>query len=504
MAQTSEIVYPEVEESSVAGERRHSGRQLKTRRRTALRLSLAGAALAGLLAGGIVWSRRGVVTVQTGNLAAVVTASGEIKPQKENQANVNANSFGKITEILVKEGDRVKKGQLLLKTESVQQEADVQAQEAALGTSRADVVGSEAAIQSAAAALRTAQADVQQAQANLKRAQDDFARGQQMLEDRLIAQQVFDQRRNDYEVAQASLQASQAREAQAKAQYQQSLSNRDMASSRVAQSRAALLRVNDLRSKTIYTSPLDAIVTALPVHVGENVVPGIQNQAGSLLFQVSDLSIITAEVKVDETDIVNVKLGQPAEITIDAIPNKTFKGRVTEIGQSAVGRTSGLTTGQTSATNEEAKDFIVVVTLGEPPPDLRPGLSATAKITTATRQNALTVPIQALTVRERRELEDRDQNSKAPAEGQQSSGPSGKDKSKEELQGIFVVRQGRAVFAPVETGIMGATDVELLAGVQEKDEIVTGSYKVLRTLKNHSKVKVNNSPPDQNTAPSPS
>jgi HlyD family secretion protein len=249
---------------------------------------------------------------------------------------------------------------------------------------------------------------------------------------------------------------------------------------------------------------LDAIVTALPVHVGENVVPGIQNQAGSLLFQVSDLSIITAEVKVDETDIVNVKLGQPAEITIDAIPNKTFKGRVTEIGQSAVGRTSGLTTGQTSATNEDAKDFIVVVTLGEPPPDLRPGLSATAKITTATRQNALTVPIQALTVRERRELEDRDQNSKASAEGQQSSGPSGKDKSKEELQGIFVVRQGRAVFAPVETGIMGATDVELLAGVQEKDEIVTGSYKVLRTLKNHSKVKVNNSPPDQNTAPSPS
>jgi HlyD family secretion protein len=509
MAQTSEIVYPEVEESSVAGERRHGGRHTKTRRRTALRLSLAGAALAGLLAGGIIWSRRGVVTVQTGkvmrqDLAAVVTASGEIKPQKENQANVNANSFGKITEILVKEGDRVKKGQLLLKTESVQQEADVQAQEAALGTSRADVVGSEAAIQSAAAALRTAQADVRQAQANLKRAQDDFARGQQMLEDRLIAQQVFDQRRSDYEVAQASLQASQAREAQAKAQYQQSLSNRDMASSRVAQSRAALLRVNDLRSKTIYTSPLDAIVTALPVHVGENVVPGIQNQAGSLLFQVSDLSIITAEVKVDETDIVNVKLGQPAEITIDAIPNKTFKGRVTEIGQSAVGRTSGLTTGQTPATNEEAKDFIVVVTLGEPPPDLRPGLSATAKITTATRQNALTVPIQALTVRERRELEDGDQNSKAPAVGQQSSGPSGKDKSKEELQGVFVVRQGRAVFAPVETGIMGATDVELLAGVQEKDEIVTGSYKVLRTLKNHSKVKVNNSPPDQNTTPSPS
>ena len=174
---------------------------------------------------------------------------------------------------------------------------------------------------------------------------------------------------------------------------------------RVAQNEATLVGLVDARDKTIYTSPLDGIVTSLPVHVGENVVPGIQNAVGSLLYQISDLAVITAEVKVDETDIVNVRLGQPAEVTIDAIPNKTFKGKVTEIGQSAIGRTSGITTGTATSTTEEAKDFKVVVTLDNPPPGLRPGLSTTAKITTATRQNAVTIPIQALTVRTRHELE---------------------------------------------------------------------------------------------------
>ena len=304
-------------------------------------------ALVGLVEGGIIWSKGGVVTVQTTkvmreDLTAIVTASGEIKPPTANLANVNANSFGKITDIYVKEGDTVKKGQLLLKTEAVQATANIDAQKAALSTAKADVEGSQAAIQSAAASLKTSQADLQTAQANLARAQGDFNRGKDLLRDKLIAQQVFDQRLNDFKVAQANLDAAQARVAQAKAQLQQATYNRDMAARAVAQNEATLVGLVDARDKTIYASPLDGIVTSLPVHVGENVVPGIQNAVGSLLYQVSDLSVITAEVKVDETDIVNVKLGQAAEVTIDAIPDKTFKGKVTEIGQSAIGRTSGL------------------------------------------------------------------------------------------------------------------------------------------------------------------
>jgi len=353
-------------------------------------------------------------------------------------------------------------------------------------------------VQSAAASLRTSQADRLSAQANFARAQEDYTRAQELLKDRLIAQQLFDQRRSEFEVAQANVQVAEARVAQAQAQHEQARHNWDMSRSRVAQNRAALLRAEDLRDKTVYTSPLDGVVTSLPVHVGENVVPGIQNQPGSQLFQVSDLSVITAEVKVDEADIINVKMGQPAEVAIDAIPNKTFKRHVTEIGQSAVGRTSGLTTGQSTTTSEEAKDFKVVVTLDDPPPNLRPGLSTTAKITTATRQNAVTVPIQALTIRQRRELEDTGKGSKGKtlAAVTQPAGASGskeKDKGKEELQGLFVVRKGRAVFVPVEVGIMGTTDVEILKGVQPGDEIVTGSYKALRTLRNQTKIRVDNS-----------
>src|SRR6516165_9622669 len=440
-------------------------------------------ALAALVVGGIAWSKKGQVTVQTGKvmhqeLSSIVTASGEIKPPPEDLANVNANSYGKITELLVKEGDHVKKGQLLLRTEDVQQAADVDAQQAA---------------------LKTAQADLEQTQAKLKQTKDDFARGEQLLKDQLIAQQVYDQRLSDYKVAMANGQSAEARVAQAKAQYQQAVYSRDMATARLAQNKAQLIRYTDVRDKTIYTSPIDGIITSLPVHLGENVVPGIQNQVGSVLFQVSDLAVITAEVKVDETDIVNVKLGQPADVTIDAIPNKTFKGKVTEIGQSAISRSTGQTTTTTTSgtTSEEAKDFKVVVTLDNPPSGLRPGLSTTAKITTATRQTAGTVTMQELTIRTRGESEEPKKGStgQEQAATKQPESTKEKEKAKEEVQGIFVVRGGKAVFVPVETGIMGVTDVEITKGLQPGDEIVTGSYQVLRTLKNNTKVKVDNSAP---------
>jgi len=459
-------------------------------------------AIAGLAIGGVVWSRRGVVTVQTGkvqreDLAQIVTANGEIKPVEQNQANVNANSMGKITEILVKEGDHVIQGQLLMKTENIQQGAAVEAQRATVATSQADLAAQDANVNSAKAALDTAQADLAQAIAKLNQSTDNFKRGQELFKASLLSQQDFDTRLSDYRVQQTTKDSAEARVAQAKAQYQQALHSRDSARARVGQAQAQLVSYENLLDQTIYKSPLDGYITSLPVHLGENVVPGIQNTAGSLLYQVSNLSIMTVEVKVDETDIPNVKLAQPAEVLIDAYPNKTFKGHVTQIGESAVGRTSGTTSGSTATSTEEAKDFKVVVVIDDPPPGLRPGLSATAKITTATRKDAVAVPIQAVTARMRRELEE-EKNPKTKAGGGSdvaAMSAKDKEKGKEELQGVFVVRNNRATFVQVENGIMSSTDMEILKGVQPGDVIVTGSFSVLRTLKNNTKVRVENTPP---------
>jgi len=231
------------------------------------------------------------------------------------------------------------------------------------------------------------------------------------------------------------------------------------------------------------------------VREGETVVIGIQNQPGSTLMTLADMSVITAEVKVDETDIVNVKLGQPADVTIDAIPNKTFKGHVSEIGENAIVRSTGVATSQTLASSQEAKDFKVKVTIDDPPADLRPGLSTTAKITTATRTNVLAIPIQALTIRQRADLE-------PPAKDKgsvQAASPSSArtEKDKQEIQGVFVIRDRKAVFVPVETGVTGTTDIEVTSGLQQGDEIVTGSYKALRSLKNEAPVKIDNKPKKQ-------
>jgi len=479
--------------------RRQNGAGKKSWKKTIL-LGLGALAVVGLAIGGVVWSKRGVVTVQTGkvqreDLTQIVTANGEVKPVEQNQANVNANSYGKITEILVKEGDRVSKGQLLMRTEDVQQAAAVDAQQAAVKTAEADLEAQDANVQSQEAALHTAEADLAQAQAKFTQARDNYNRGQELFKSKLLAQQDFDTRLSDFKVAEASLQSAQARLGQAKAQYQQAVYNRDMAKARLGQNKAQLLSYQNVLAQTIYASPLDGIVTSLPVHLGENVVPGIQNAVGSLLYQVSNLSIMTVEVKVDETDIPNVKLGQTSDVLIDAYPNKTFKGHVTQIGESAVGRDTGTTSGSTATSSEEAKDFKVVVTIDDPPPNLRPGLSATAKITSATRQNAVTVPIQAVTVRMRRELEEnKDGNGKGKVQNDADLSAKERERGKEEIQGVFTIRNGRAGFVPVETGIMGTADMEVLKGVQPGDQIVSGPFSVLRTLKNNTKVKIDNTP----------
>lgn len=226
------------------------------------------------------------------------------------------------------------------------------------------------------------------------------------------------------------------------------------------------------------------------------MVIGIQNSPGSTLMTIADLSVITAEVRVDETDIVNVKLGQPADVTIDAIPKKSFKAVVTEIGDNAIVRSTGVATTQQTASSQEAKDFKVVVTLQDPPENLRPGLSTTAKITTATRPQVVSIPIQALTIRRKADLEEAktaDKNAVQAAAPQGTASNNSKDK--EDVQGVFVIRKGKAEFVPVDTGIAGTTDIEVLNGLQPGDEIVTGSYKVLRTMKPGASVKIDNSAP---------
>ncbi len=224
----------------------------------------------------------------------------------------------------------------------------------------------------------------------------------------------------------------------------------------------------------------------------------------------SNMSVITAEVEMDETDIVNVKLGQPAEVSIDAIPKKTFKGVVTEIGNNAIVRSTGVATSQQNTANQEAKDFKVVVTLTDPPSDIRPGLSTTAKVTTATRSSALSIPIQALTVRRPEDLVEKGQeggsvHAAAPQSIDSAKTESGKkEKESKEIQGVFVIRNHKAEFVPVDTGVAGTTDIEVLNGLKEGDEIVTGSYKVLRTLRPGVNVKIDNSEPKKDEGDSSS
>jgi HlyD family secretion protein len=227
--------------------------------------------------------------------------------------------------------------------------------------------------------------------------------------------------------------------------------------------------------------------------VGETVLPGLPNLPGTTIMTIADMSLITAEVKVDETDIVSVKMDQAADVTIDAIPNKTFKGHVIEIGNTAIVRSTGVAASQSTTSSQEAKDFKVVVALDNPPDDIRPGLSCTAKITTATRNHVLTIPIQALTIRQKGDLEAKPKNNAVVQAAKLD--PAAEKARKEEIQGVFVIAGGKAEFRKVETGITGATDIEVLSGLKENDEIVTGSYQVIRTIRPEAQVKIDNKAP---------
>jgi HlyD family secretion protein len=440
---------------------------------------LAVVVVAGIVVLTVVRAQAGYTKVFTGkvvrqNLVSTVSGTGQIKPKT--QVNLGARALGRITHLYVKEGDKVHSGEEVATIENVEQEANVEGQKAAIAAAQTDISAD-------IAAEKTAQANIDHAKADLEQKQLDYQRAQGLYKAGIMAKQDFDAKKAAYDLDVATLAQSQAALAQAKAQT-------DSARGHMNTQKSDLTANVDLLNKTIAIAPFDGIVTNLPVREGETVVPGIQDTNGSVLMTLADMSVITAEVKVDETDIVNVAIGQSADVTVDALPGKVFKGHVTLVGDQALLRSTGVATSQSTSGQEEAKDFKVVVTLDNPSDELRPGLSTTAKITTAQKSNVIAIPIQALAMR-------------APDDGKSKSGAvqaaTAANTTQQQVQGVFVVRNEngklRVHFVPVTTGITGTTDIEVTNGLQPGDEIVTGTFQVLRDLKDNSMVKRDTTPP---------
>jgi HlyD family secretion protein len=404
------------------------------------------------------------------DLATVVSGTGQIKAK--NYVNLGATAMGRVTHFFVKEGDMVKKGETVATIEHVQQEANVTGQQATIAAAKTDIA-------SYVAAEKTAEANVDHAKADLEQKKLDWDRAQALYKDGILAKQDFDAKKAAYDLDVASV-------AQAVAQLNQAKAQTDSARGHLGTAVASLTFNQDLLDRTVAIAPFDGIVTNEPIREGETVVEGIQNAEGSTLMTIADMSVVTAEVKVDETDIVNISIGQPAEVTVDAIPGKVFKGHVTLVGDQALLRSTGQATSTSTTGTEEAKDFKVVVTLDTVSNELRPGLSTTAKITTAHKPNVLSLPIQALT------MHNPDDDKPKAAENVQAASASAPKSTP--IQGVYVLETDksgklRARFVPVTTGITGATDIEVLSGLTEGQEIVTGPFKTLRALKSGSLVK---------------
>jgi HlyD family secretion protein len=406
------------------------------------------------------------------DLATVVSGTGQIKPKT--YANLGATAMGRVTHLYVKEGEMVKKGQMVASIENVQQEAGVAGQQATIAAARTDIAAD-------IAAEKTAEANIEKAKADLQQKRLDWEREQGLYQAGIVAKSDFDAKKAAYDTDVASLDQAVAALNQAKAQTDSLRGH--------LQTQVATLRANQNQlDMTLTIAPFDGIVTNEPVREGETVVEGIQDTNGSTLMTVADMSVVTAEVKVDETDIVNIRIGQSADVTVDALPGKVFKGHVTLVGDQAILRSTGIATSQSTTGTEEAKDFKVIVTLDAPTSELRPGLSTTAKITTAQKPAVLSLPIQALT------MHNPDDDKPKGKDGVEAASSSSTSTAKSaSQQGVFVVvnqkSKLRAKFVPVTTGITGATDIEVLSGLTEGQEIVIGPYKTLRTLKNQSLIK---------------
>ncbi|HVU47406.1 MAG TPA: efflux RND transporter periplasmic adaptor subunit [Terracidiphilus sp.] len=433
---------------------------------------------AGLVTFMVVKQQSGYTKVNTAkvvreDLSSVVSGTGQIKPKT--YVNLGATAMGRITHLFVKEGDHVKKGQLVATVEDVSQQAQVSGQEAAIAAAKTDIL-------SYVAAEKTAEANVEHSKADLEQKKLDWDRAQALYKDGILAKQDYDAKKAAYDIDVATLDQSVAGLNQAKA-------NTASARAHLSTAEATLKANQNALSLTQAIAPFDGIVTNEPVREGETVVEGIQNTEGSTFMTLADMSVVTAEVKVDETDIVNVQMGQPADVTVDALPGKVFKGTVTLVGDQALLRSTGIATSQSTTGTEEAKDFKVVVTLTTPTDELRPGLSCTAKITTAHKTNVLSLPIQALAMH--------DPNLDKPkSNGNVEAASSGQSDSTKPhaVQGVFVVDKDahgklRAKFVPVTTGITGATNIEVLSGLTAGQEIVTGPYMTIRNLKNGTLLK---------------
>ncbi len=429
-------------------------------------------------------------------LVSKVTASGEIKPKEF--VELQAEITGLITELLVDEGDLVEKGDVLLRIDPKQLELQKIAEEANYEISRSEATNQlaqirvqERIVDRDASAVKKAEADLTKARSNHSIARRSYDRKEKMAEDRLLSRDAFDAVRNDLiaaenalSSAEIALEQSQAQLAVSKVVLDQEKVRYQNTLQRIDQTKANLDRRKDDFSKTVIRSPLTGVITQMNIEVGERAVPGTLNNPSATLMIIADLSVIEAEVEVDETDIVNVTLGQLAAVNVDALPDQPLEGRVTEVGSSAI---------QTAGSGQEAKDFKVVIQLEDPPISLRPGLSCTADITTAEREQVLTIPIQALTIREFA-LDESGQLIREKSDSERGRSKKSDKESKvkkEEIQGVFkVVDDKEVLFVSVETGITGETEIEVGRSLSEGDKIVSGSYKALRSLKDGDRIRV--------------
>ena len=396
------------------------------------------------------------------DLEAIVSASGKIQPKR--QVNISAETMGKVVNLTVNEGEEVKRGQLLLEIDPRNLETAVQNREASLNTAKAQLEQTKSQIENSRIALR-------QAQDNLRRQEGMWKAG-------LLAKDVFERAQNDVKMRETDLKVAE-----------QSVLTQDQ---RIKQEEANLASARYDLNKVRVVSPIDGLVTRRNIEEGETAVVGTMNNAGTVLLTIADLSVIETEIEVDETDIPFIRVGQAAKVTIDAIPDQTFPGKVTEVGNSPIQTT-------TAATGR-ATNFKVVVTIDGAVPNVRPGFTCTAVITTATREKALAVPIQAMTVREL--IHDEKGNVVPPparVPGSTSTAPVAPvelkpGQTRKEVEGVFLLRDGHATFVPVKTGIAGEKYFEAVNGLKEGEEVITGPFQSVRNLKDGDGVKTSTTP----------
>lgn len=465
--------------------------------------------------GAIVWSSTRpkpptlVVTTKVErlpNLKSVVSATGEIRAKEF--VDIQAEVDGIITELRVREGDQVQAGDVLLRLDDLQLKAQEDNVRAQVGAAEADARSSEVGVATAEANLaaeRTAQANArlesEQAATSRDRARASFARTQTLHEQGLIGAEEFEIAAAEARLAEQRLEWNQARIAQADANVAASLTRVEAAKAmleaacrRLDAVRASLAAATDRAGKTVLKAPLTGLITKLNVEKGERAVPGIQSNPIATLMTIADMSVIEAEIRVAEADIVQVRLGNPAEVEVDAIRDQKFAGTVTEIGQSPIQAASG-GGGSNSGMgqNQDGKEFKVVVRLSAPSPELRPGFTATAEIVTATRTDALVVPFSAQVEPDVKvDAAGRYVAPPEPAEGEEREGPltPAERQERRPMKGVYVRRDGRARFQPVEFGIIGDMEIEVVSGLEPGDEVISDPAQVLRTLKEWQKVEL--------------